>query len=206
MGMVVCAIQSVAEEHIVDDEGFVLTRHKLSVDVYYRMIDIGVFGKEDRVELIDGEIIDMAPIGQDHAGTVNGLAEALFLAFAGRAIVSVQNPIQLDERSAPQPDFAVLRRRDDFYRTGTRPGPADILLLIEVADSSLRFDRTVKLPLYAKAGIAEVWIVDLQHQVVEVNRAPVDDRYGEVATKKIGDGLIPLLAPDVRIGMDQVFR
>ena len=189
----------------MDDADLVLTRHKLTVDDYYRMADAGILTGDDRVELIDGEIIDMPPIGQDHAGTVNRLAEALIQAFAGRAIVSTQNPIRLDDLSEPQPDFAVLRRRADFYTTGERPGSDDVLLLIEVADSSLRFDRTVKLPLYARAGIPEVWIVDLRRRVVDVHRAPGDGRYDDIVTKQMGDTLSPALAPEVRLTLDQVF-
>jgi Uma2 family endonuclease len=195
----------VVEERIVDDDSLVLTRHKLHADDYYRMAAAGILTDDDRVEPIDGEIIDMAPIGQDHVGTVNRVTEALFLAFVGRAIVSTHNPIRLDDLSEPQPDFAVLRRRADFYTTGTRPGPADVLLLIEVSDSSLRFDRSVKLPLYARAGIPEVWIVDLQHGVVDVHRTPRDGRYEDAATMRMSDILSPSLAPDVRIGLDQVF-
>ena len=188
-----------------DDSGVVLTRHKLSADDYHRMAEAGILGAEDRVELIGGEIIDMAPIGQDHAGTVGSLTEALVLAFAGRAIVFVQNPIRLDDRSEPEPDFAVLRRRTDFYRTGERPGPADVLLLIEVADTSLRFDRAVKLPLYARAGIPEVWIVDLRQRAVDVHRAPRDGRYTQVTTIGAGGVLNPVLAPEARITFEQVF-
>ena len=187
------------------DADVVVTRHKLNVDDYYRMADAGILGEDDRVEQIDGEIIDMAPIGQDHAGTVNSLNEALFLGFAGRAIVSVQNPIRLDDMSEPQPDFAVLRRRADFYRAGERPGPADVLLLIEVADSSLRFDRAVKLPLYARAGIPEVWIVDLRRREVDVHRVPRDGHYAETTAMRAGDVLSPALAPEVRLTLDQVF-
>ena len=188
-----------------EDNVALITRHKLNVDQYYRMAEAGILGREHRVELIDGEIIDMAPIGQDHAGTVGGLNEALVLAFAGRAIVFVQNPVHLDDLNEPQPDFAVLRRRADFYRTGDRPGPADILLLIEVANSSLRFDREVKLLMYARAGVPEVWIVDLQQRVVDVHRAPRDGAYVEMTTMRVGGVVSPVLAPDVRITYAQVF-
>ena len=125
----------------MDDAGVLPARRKLTGDDYRRMGEAGIFGEGDRVELIDGQLIDMAPIGQSHAGLVNGLTEALVMACAGRAIVSPQNPVRLDRTSEPQPDLAVLRRRADFYATGEPPGPADTLLLIEVADSSLRFDR-----------------------------------------------------------------
>lgn len=189
----------------MDDIGVLLRRHKLRVDAYDRMAGAGILGEHDRVELIDGEIIDMAPIGSDHAGTVNRLNEALVLAFAGRAIVSPQNPVRIDDFNEPQPDFAVLRRRADFYAAGERPGPDDVLLLIEVADSSLRFDRTVKVPLYARAGIPEVWIVDLNRRVVEVHREPGDGRYAMVTMVQAGEGLNPALAPEVRVTLEQVF-
>jgi Uma2 family endonuclease len=189
----------------VNDPSVVITRRKFSVDDYHRMGEAGILDEDDRVELIDGEIITMAPIGQDHVGIVNRLAEALFHAFAGRAIVSVQNPVRLDDENEPQPDFAVLRRRHDFYTTGEPAGPADVLLLVEVADGSLRFDRAVKLPLYARAGIPEVWIVNLKRRVVEAHRAPRAGAFTETATAQ-GDGvLIPVLDPEVRITLRQVF-
>ena len=116
-----------------------------------------------------------------------------------------QNPVRLDRSNEPQPDLAVLRRRADFYATGERPGPGDILLLVEVADSSLRFDRTVKLPLYARAGIGEVWIVDLQRRAIDTYRMPAGDAYGEMTTHQ-PDGRIALaLAPEIVVTLDLVF-
>lgn len=189
----------------MDDAGIVLTRHRLDVDDYYRMAEAGILGEDDRTELIEGELIDMAPIGQGHASIVNRLTETLVLAFANRAIVSPQNPVRLDRFNEPQPDFAVFRPRDDYYETGERPGPADVLLLIEVADSSLRFDRAVKLPLYARAGIAEVWIVDLKRRVLNAYRRPAGDGYDEMTTYQAGDAVSLALAPDIRISLDRVF-
>ena len=129
----------------MDDGVAVPARHKLDVDDFHRMAVAGIFGEDDRIELVDGDLIDMAPIGRAHAGAVNALAEALFIACAGRAIVSSQNPLRLSVSSEPQPDLAVLRRRSDFYATGSEAGPADVLLLVEVADSSLTFDQTIKI-------------------------------------------------------------
>ena len=183
----------------------VLVRHKLDVDANYRMAEAGILGPDARVELIDGEIIDMAPIDPDHAATVNGLNEALVLAFAGRAIVSVQNPVRIDRLNEPEPDFAVLRSRADKYRVGGHAGPADVLLLIEVADSSLRFDRTVKLPLYARAGIAESWLIDLTRRVLEVHRRPQDDGYANHTTYAPGDTVVLALAPDIALRLSGVF-
>lgn len=189
----------------MDDLAAAPARHRLHVDEYHRIAEAGVFGEGDRIELIDGDLIDMAPIGQGHAAIVCGLNEALFKACAGRAIVSPQNPVQLDQSSEPQPDLAVLRRRADFYATGERPGPADVLLLVEVADSSLRFDQNVKLPLYARAGIAELWIVDLQRRMLYVYRKPDGDAYGEMTTHQPGDQISLALVPEIVVTLDLVF-
>ena len=189
----------------MDDAAVVPARHKLGVDNYHRMVDAGILGKEDRVELVDGDILDMAPIGQVHEAVVNGLAEALFRACTGHAIVSAQNSIRLGQWSAPQPDLAGLRRRADFYATGERAGLADVLLLVEVADSLLRFDRTVKLPLYARGGIAEVWIVDLKNRVLEAHRAPAGDEYRETATHRLGDRIALALAPEIVVTLELMF-
>jgi len=189
----------------MDDTDLLLTRHKLNVDEYYRMAETGILDEDDRVELIDGELIDMAPIGQDHAATVNRLNRALVMAFGEQAIVSVQNPVRLNRFNEPQPDFAVFRPRADFYATGERPGPSDTLLVIEVADSSLRYDRTVKLPLYARAGIAEVWIVDLRRRVVDVHRTPAGDEYTTSDTHGADDTVTLNLAPEISVALRRVF-
>jgi Uma2 family endonuclease len=153
-------------------------RHRLTADEYHRMSEAGIFSEDDRVELIEGEIIDMSPIGTDHTSAVNRL-NAIFARSLGlRAIVSVQNPVRLSSRSEPQPDIALLRYREDFYRHA-HPGPEDILLLVEVADSSLRYDLEVKLPLYARHGVPEVWIVDLEHRRLEMYRRPAENTYLE---------------------------
>ena len=192
-------------EFAVSDTDEVLVRHKLNVDDYHRMGEAGILGEDDRVELIDGELIDMAPIGSDHVATVNGLTEALVLACTGRAIVSVQNPVRLDRLNEPQPDVAVFRLRADRYRSRDTAGPSDVLLLVEVSDSSLRFDRTVKLPLYARSGIAEVWVVDLQRRVLEAHRRPVGDAYTEIATHRADEAIRLAIAPDIEVKLSAVF-
>ena len=179
-------------------------RYKLDVDAYQRMGAAGILSEDDRVELIEGELIEMAPIGSDHAATVNGMAEALFAAFRDKAIVSVQNPVRIGQYTEPQPDFTVLRMRADRYRTAT-PGPADVLVLIEVADSSLRYDTKTKRPLYALAGIAEYWIVDLSRRAVVAHRRPEGDRYTEVTVHGSGETLSLTLAPEVAITLTRVF-
>ncbi len=189
----------------MDDVHTLPARHKLDVDAYHRMAEAGVFGPEERVELIEGDLIDMAPIGQGHAGIVTALTYILSTACAGRALVSPQNPVRLDRLSEPQPDFAVLRWRDDFYVTGERPSPADTILLIEVAESSLRFDREVKLPLYARAGIAEFWLVDLRQRVIEVYRWPEAGAYLEKAVHAPGDRIALALMPEIVVTLGLVF-
>ena len=135
-------------------------RHPLTVEDYYRMAEVGILDHEARVELIEGDIIDMAPPGSEHAATVTYLTELLVRAAAGRAHVLAQNPVRLSDFSEPQPDLALLRRREDFYRE-RHPQPGDVLLVVEVAATSLKFDRDTKLPLYARHGIPELWLVDL---------------------------------------------
>ena len=156
-------------------------RHRLSVDDYHRMGEAGLFGPGERVELIDGEIIDMAPIGSSHSGIVNRLTRLFVAAIGERAIVSVRNPIVLPEHSEPEPDIAVLRPREDFYADATaRAG--DVLLAIEVADATLAYDRDVKLPLYARHGVPETWSIDVGGARVTRHDAPRDGRYGRTET------------------------
>ena len=188
----------------MDDTTLAPTRHKLDVHDYHRMGDAGILGEGDRVELIDGELIDMAPIGQGHAATVNRLTRALVMAFGEQAIVSVQNPVRLDRFSEPQPDFAVFRPRADFYETGERPGPPDTLLVVEVADSSLRYDRTVKLPLYARTGIPEVWIIDLRRRVLEAHREPGPDGYAMTETHGPEDTVTLAQVPEIAVALRRV--
>lgn len=157
-----------------------LPRHRLNVDEYYRMAEVGLLARDARVELIEGEIINMAPIGSRHAGTVDQLANLLKTAVGTHAIVAAQRPLRLGNQSEPEPDILALKPRADFYKH-RHPTPADVLLLIEVADSSLRYDREIKLPLYAKHGIADVWLVDLENNELQVCREPVAGNYTDVA-------------------------
>jgi len=172
-------------------------RHVVTVDDYYRMAEVGLLGPEDRVELIEGEIIDMTPIGTAYAGRVDRLNDFLSRSLHGRAIVRVQGPVRLGRRSEPQPDLAVLHYRDDFYASA-HPGPADLLLIIEVADTTARYDRDVKVPLYARQGIGEVWLVDLETGGVEVYREPEQGAYRRVERLKEGM-LAPAAFPDVHL-------
>ena len=169
------------------------------------MGEVGILGERDRVELIEGELVAMSPVGSYHHGTVNKLNHALVQAVGERAVVSVQGPVRLDDFSEPEPDFALLKPRPDFY-CDAHAQPANVLLLIEVADTSLNYDRTVKRTLYARHAIPEFWIVDLASGEVEVSREPKADGY--TAVERIGrDGdLTPELLPGVHIQAATLFR
>ena len=152
-----------------------LPRHRISVDEYYRMAEVGLIAPDARTELIDGEVIEMPPMGSPHAGTVGQLQHLLSPA-TKEAQLRVQLPVRLDNYSEPQPDLAVVLPRKDFYRS-RHPLPPDTLLIIEVSDSSLRFDRDIKVPLYARNQIPEVWLVDLQHNRIHFFRRPENGVY-----------------------------
>jgi Uma2 family endonuclease len=178
-------------------------RHLFTVDEYYKMAENGVLTEDSRVELIDGEIVDMPPIGHEHAGKVNRFTHQFNQLFGDFALVSIQNPVRLGRRAEPQPDVMVLRRRDDYYATA-HPTPADVLLLVEVAESSLTYDRETKGPLYARAGIAEYWILNLVERQLEVYRKPTADGYADVAVLVPGDAVQPLAFPDVSIAVSSL--
>lgn len=154
-------------------------RRPITVTEYHRMGEAGILTREDRVELIEGELIAMAPIGSNHSGTVNSLTRALVRAVGDRGVVGVQNPVRLDDLSEPEPDFSVMKPRDDDYRRAT-PRPDEVLLIVEVAESSLAYDRTVKRSLYARHGIPEFWIVNLVAGEIEVCRDPEGETYKSV--------------------------
>lgn len=160
------------------------------------MAAAGLFGEDDRVELLEGEIVEMTPIGSRHAACVNRLTRLFARDLDGRALVAVQNPLELDLRSELQPDVALLRVRADDY-AGGHPGPRDALLLVEVADTSRRWDRERKVPLYALAGVGEVWLVDVQQEEVEVFRRPEGAGYRDVTLLRPGDAVGPEAFPDV---------
>jgi Uma2 family endonuclease len=153
-----------------------LSRKRFTVDDYYRMADAGILAPGDRVELIDGEIIQMSPIGIRHVGCVNATNAVFFDAFKGRAVISGQNPVQLSDFTEPQPDIVLLKPRKDFYR-GKHPEAADALLVVEVSDTTLAYDRDVKLSYYAAARIPEVWIEDLNSDRILVFRNPDNGVY-----------------------------
>jgi len=180
-----------------------MVRHRFSVDEYEQMIERGILTEDDRVELIRGEIIDKMSIGDEHAACVKRLNRLSSRMLGDRAVVSIQDPIRLAD-SAPEPDVALAKPRDDFYASG-KPRAADVLLVIEVADTSLDADREVKRPLYAENGIAEYWIVNLGEACIEVHRQPrPDGTYQEVRTLRRGQTLDVAALPGCTLAVDQV--
>jgi Uma2 family endonuclease len=177
----------------------------ITVTQYYQMLADGTLREDDRVELIEGDLHWMAPIGSRHAACINFLAATLPQLATGRAVIGVQNPIHLDDHNEPQPDLYVARWRADYYRAG-HPTPADLLLLIEVADSTLNEDRRIKAPLYARFGIPEYWIVNLLQNVLEVYADPQDGQYLRRVLHRPGEEVAPqafrelLIAVEVIVG------
>ena len=174
-----------------------------SADDYQLLGRLGILDEDDRIELIEGEIVLMSPIGSRHAACVKMLNVEFRDNLGGQAIVSLQDPIRLGDDSEPQPDVALLRPRDDFY-AGAHPGPDDILLLIEVADSSLNYDRRRTAETYAKHRIPEVWIANLADDWVERYRNPAEGEYADVRQFSRGERISPALLPDVELAVDDI--
>lgn len=182
---------------------FSVQTHRFTVEDFHRMETAGILKEDDRVELIDGELIEMTPIGPAHSACVNRLTRILVQRAGDRALVSVQNAVVMRPRSEFYPDVAVLRPRADDY-AAELPGPQDVLLLIEVADTALRFDREIKLPRYAEVGIPEVWIVNLSDASIEVYRDPAPTGYRSTTAFRRGDQLKPGLLPALNIAVSEI--
>lgn len=167
-------------------------RHKLTVGDFHRMVETRILDEDDRVELIEGELFDMAPIGSRHASVVAQLSKLLTLGVGDRALVFVQNPLRIPQHNEPLPDLMLLKPRADRYRDAL-PGPADVLLVVEVADTTVQRDRELKLPLYARHAIPEAWLVDVNRPSVSVFREPHEGAYGseaEYATGRLSPGAL----------------
>ncbi len=180
-------------------------KHRLTATEFRRMAEVGILREDERIELIEGELIDMAPIGSNHASVVARLNAWLAGAAGGRFIVFPQNPVSLSEHSEPQPDLALLKSRDDYYRASL-PTPEDVFLLVEVADTTLEYDRTTKVPLYARSGIAEVWLVNLRDAVIEVFREPSAQGYTRVTRIERGQRIASLAFADLVLTVEDLFR
>lgn len=179
-------------------------RYRLTVADYHQLGELSVFNENSRVELMDGELVAMPPIGSQHAGHLDCVAQQCFRKVVVKTIVRVQSPIQLDDHSEPEPDLALLRHREDFY-TRSHPRPDDVLLLIEVSDSTLRYDREVKVPHYAKAGVPEVWILDIAHQRLEIYRRPSAEGYRQILYPELQEQVAPVLLPELVFSVEQLF-
>lgn len=178
-----------------------LVLHHWTVEDYDRMITAGVLSEDDQVELIEGEIAEMAPIGPVHGASVDALSRFLFFQLGDRYQLRVQGQVQLPPRSQTQPDLAVLRARGDHYRSA-QPGPSDVLLVIEVADSSLAADRARKIPMYGRAGIPEAWLVDLVAEAVEVYDRPGATGYARRQVRRRGEIVESVEVAQLRVPVD----
>jgi Uma2 family endonuclease len=178
-------------------------RHRFTAREFRAMGEAGVLGEDDRVELVDGEIVDMAPIGSRHLSCVVALTHLLVERAQGGYFVSVQNPVRLSERDEPQPDLTLLRRKPDPAAPGP-PDPEDVLVVVEVSDTTLSYDRNVKLPSYAQAGIPEAWVIDLEAGNVEVHSGPAPNGYRESRSFGSGDGLVSGTVEGLSVPVDEV--
>ena len=181
-------------------------RRALDVETYHGMAAAGLLRREDRVELIEGELVWMSPAGVPHIGTVMALTRIFATQVADRAEVLVQMPVRLDRFNEPEPDIALLRPRDDRYLAGEPPGGGDVLLLVEVSKTSLRMDREVKAPLYARFGIPEYWIVDLTRRLVILHRSPTTEGYADEREAKASEIIAPHLLPNVQVPLTQFLK
>jgi Uma2 family endonuclease len=184
--------------------GVEVARRLFTVAEYYRMAEAGILGPDERVELIEGEIVEMAPIGVRHGGCVINLTRLFITRLGDRAVVSPQNPVVIQPRSVPQPDLLLLRPRAVSY-SRELPASEDVLLAVEVADTTARYDRLVKARLYARAGIAEFWLCLAADGAVEVCRAPGADGYTSVTLHGPGERVAALAFPDVSFAVSDFF-
>src|SRR5262249_52216070 len=180
-----------------------VTKKLFTVDEYYRMADAGILTEDDRVELIDGEIIEISPIGNRHQACVNRANTFFNEAFGRAAIVSNQSPLRLSNYTEPVPDVIVLKPAPDFYASRERR-PGDVFLVVEVSDTTLRYDKNLKLPRYAAAGVAEVWIEDLRNDLLLVYRDPGEKGFKTSLILHRGDSISPLAFPKVTFKIDDL--
>ena len=181
-----------------------LPRHRITVEEYYRMAEVGLLAEDARVELIEGEIIDMAPIGSRHGAAVDRLDRLLQRSVGDRATVRVQGSIRLSASTEPQPDIVLLKPRDDFYASKHPTGP-DTLLIIEVSDTTFRYDSEVKVPLYARHGVPEVWVVDLKSRRIHFFRASSGGEYADVTSAGEPAEIRLVALPGVAIDLSGMF-
>ncbi|MGK7394298.1 MAG: Uma2 family endonuclease [Candidatus Cyclobacteriaceae bacterium M3_2C_046] len=175
-----------------------LAKRLINVDEYYRMAETGILTEADRVELIHGEILNMSPIGSKHMAVVNRLNKLLAEYLTNDEIVSIQNPVRINDLNVPEPDISVLKYREDFYAQ-QHPGGQDVLLVIEVSETTFAYDKEIKLPIYASAGIPEYWIINLEKTEIEVHKLPSGDVYKFITIHRAGDKVD---MPGAEVGFD----
>ncbi len=180
-----------------------LPHRKFTVEDYHRFIELGIFKPEERLELWEGEFVEMSPIGKRHAGTVSALSDILKDFLGKRALIWSQNPIVLNDFSEPQPDVTLLKRRDDFYRTISATAN-DVLLAMEVADSTVKYDRDIKFPKYAANGIPEAWLIDLENDRIEIHTQPTQNGYRLVKILHRGDLAESTVFAEIKIAVDDI--
>ncbi len=183
---------------------FTPTRMRITTDRYQKMVATGVLTKYDRIELIEGEMLNMAPIGPKHATVADRLARLFMLAVHDAAIVSCGRPVNLGDFSDPQPDVMLLKPRLDDYGNA-HPNAADVLLLIEVSDSTLTFDQSTKLSLYARYGVSEYWVVDVEGKRIVVYREPAAKGYVRKLEFSAPNAISPQAFPDVEVAVREIF-
>jgi Uma2 family endonuclease len=177
--------------------------YRFSVEEFNKLGEAGIFDEDDRVELLDGEIIVMSPIGTQHAGVVMRLISTFHERLGRQVLLNPQNPAVLDEFSEPQPDIMLLKPRTDFY-SSAHPRPEDILLLVEVSDSTLAYDRGRKLRKYAECEVSEVWIVNLQEKAIEQFRAPAATAYDQSTVYQRGEPIGIAAFPEVQFLVEEL--
>ncbi len=180
-----------------------LTRRRFTADEYHQMADAGILGEDDRVELIEGDIVEMSPINRKHINGVNRSNVLFVYRFSDVAVVSIQNSVRLNQRNEPQPDLVLLRPGSESQDP---PDPAEVLLVVEIADTSATYDRRFKAPLYARHGIVEYWLVDLNREAITAYRDPSETGYRTSQTFRRGERLAPLAFPDRDVAVDETLE
>lgn len=180
-------------------------KYLFDVATYHQMGETQIFPNNMRIELIEGEIVTMPPIGSVHAAVVTTLDDIFHANVGELAMIRIQNPIQLGDLSEPQPDIALVRR-DEHHYAEAHPTAEDVLLLVEVADSSIQYDRETKIPLYARYAIPEVWIIDLNNEYIEIFRNPSPQGYKNINRIEPGEWVTPQCLPELHINIGDLFQ
>ena len=197
------AASTQAVESVTDCGARLPQTRKFTVAEYYRMAEVGILHPDERVELIEGEIIVMPPIGPEHANNVDEFNEILAQYVRGRFRIRIQNPVRLDDYSEPEPDVALVRRRPEGYGAA-HPTSADVLLVIEVAHTSLEYDRNIKAHIYGRSGVPETWVRNLPEDCIERFTEPGPDGYARHTVHRRGEVLTPVALPDLELAVSDL--